>query len=547
MRARYLRLQVPGRNCLHLDEVEIFAAENDRNVALGKPATQSSVCEWSTFKKSSSTASSYPVESVVERGLRLAASLRSLGAAVNAEVKALEQAGGRWKTLRADASDGARRKIYFEAHWAVRKMAMANPLLDFKDLLFATSAPGRWSHMSDQYLGWWSQPGGGLYVLEDFRSDRPNLRPLIAGFPPGNVLRPELDFDAKKVLFAWCRYYPGLSEQPDKLDKAKLPEDSFYHLFEVHLDGTGLRQLTHGKYNDFDGRYLPDGRIVFCSTRRGQAIQCTQETAAATLKHDALPECYVRCGGDPSRPCAVYTLHAMDSNGGDLRPISAFEMFEWTPSVNDQGRILYSRWDYVDRFGQNAMGLWSTLPDGTSARALFGNYSRNPECIFEARSIPGSSRLVCTASGHHSITAGSLVLLDPKVGADNPQALTRLTPEVPFPESEGTPATYYANPYPLSEDYHLVAWSDRPLKFQGQVNDTAALGVYLRDVFGNLELLYRDPAIGSQYPLAIRPRRRAPQLTDQVAWDGPQRRGCCWSTCTRGWTRSRKERSNGCG
>jgi len=95
---------------------------------------------------------------------------------------------------------------------------------------------------------------------------------------------------------------------------------------------------------------------------------------------------------------------------------------EWTPSVDDQGRILYSRWDYVDRYGQNAMGLWSTLPDGTGARALFGNYSRNPECVFEARSIPGSSRLVFTASGHHSITAGSLVLLDCKFGPDAPQA-----------------------------------------------------------------------------------------------------------------------------
>ena len=313
-----------------------------------------------------------------------------------------------------------------------------------------------------------------------------------------------------------------MSEQPDKLDKGKLPEDSFYHLFEMNLDGTGLRQLTRGKYNDFDGRYLPDGQILFCSTHRGQAVQCNRETAAASLQQDALPECYVRCGGGPDRPCAVYTLHVMDAGGGNLRPISAFEMFEWTPSIDDQGQILYSRWDYIDRYGQNAMGLWSTLPDGTDARALFGNYSRNPECIFEARSIPASRRLVFTASGHHSITAGSLVLLDLRMGPDSPQALTRLTPEVPFPESEGTPSTYYANPFPLSEDHFLTAWSDRPLKFQGQVNDTAALGVYLYDAFGNLNLLYRDPAIGSQYPLPIRPRPRPPQLINQVNWDGPQ-------------------------
>ena len=62
---------------------------------------------------------------------------------------------------------------------------------------------------------------------------------------------------ASKVLFAWCRYYPHLAAEPNKLDKANVPEDAFYHLFEMNLDGSGVRQLTHGKYDDFDGRYLP--------------------------------------------------------------------------------------------------------------------------------------------------------------------------------------------------------------------------------------------------------------------------------------------------
>ena len=60
-----------------------------------------------------------------------------------------------------------------------------------------------------------------------------------------------------------------------------------------------------------------------------------------------MPDSYVRCGGDNTRPCAVYTLHVMDSDGGNLRPISAFENFEWTPMVADDGRILYARWDYI--------------------------------------------------------------------------------------------------------------------------------------------------------------------------------------------------------
>ena len=519
---RYVRIQVPGRNCLHLDEVEAFSSEGSRNVALNRPATQSSVCEWSTRKRRSGAPDNYPSGPVVERGLRLAANLQALGCELGPETARLREISRESKALPADASDEARRRLYLEACGTVRRLSLRNPLLDFDHLLFAASAPGRWSHMSDQYLGWWSQPGGALCVLENFKSEQARVRTLTTGLPPGNVLRPDLSYDGRKALFAWCRYYPGLSDQPDKLDKAKLPEDSFYHLFEVNLDGSGLRQLTRGKYNDFDGRYLPDGRIVFCSTRRGQATQYTRAAAEASLSQAALPEAYVRCGGGPERPCAVYTLHTMDGDGGNLVPISAFEMFEWTPSVDPQGRILYSRWDYVDRYGQNAMGLWSTLPDGTGAQALFGNFTRNPECLFEPRAIPGSSRLILTAAGHHSITAGSLVLLDPASAADAPQGITRLTPEVPFPESEGRPNTYYANPYPLSEEHYLVAWSDRPLKFQGEQNDLAALGLYLYDAFGNLNLLYRDPAIGAQYPLPVRPRPRPTQVSEQVNREGPQ-------------------------
>lgn len=522
-RARYVRLRVPGSNCLHLDEVEVYRTGQDRNVALGRPATQSSVCEWST-RKSLTHVPVYPTAKVVQQGRRLAESLQRLGASVDDVVRVLDEVGAAAAQLPPGAPESARRKLYFRARWAVRRLALANPLLDFDDLLLVRGAPGTWSHMSDQYLGWWSRPGGGLYILHDFRTDHARLQCLTEGLPPGNVIRPDLSYDGKKALFAWCRYYPGLCDWADKLDKSRLPEDSFYHLFEVNVDGTALRQLTYGKYNDFDGRYLPNGEIVFLSTRRGQWTQCSRATGAATLTNPALPECYVRCGGGPERPCAVYTLHTMDSRGGNLRPISAFEEFEWTPSVDDQGRIIYARWDYVDRYGQNNMGLWAALPDGTGVRAIYGNYTRNPECFFEARSVPGSRRLVFTASGHHSITAGSLVLLDPRFGPDVPAALTRLTPEVPFPESEGRPNCYYANPFPLSEEHYLTAWSDRPLKFQGETNDTAALGVYLYDAFGNLTLLYRDPEMGSQYPLPVRPRPRPPVVGRPATEEGTEAR-----------------------
>ncbi len=185
----------------------------------------------------------------------------------------------------------------------------------------------------------------------------------------------------------------------------------------------------------------------------------------------------------------------MDRQGQQIAQISPFEMFEWTPSVDQHGQILYARWDYVDRHNMPYMSLWSTLPDGTEARAVYGNYTRNPHCIFEARRVPDSRKIIFTASGHHAQTGGSLVLLDPQRGCDGEEPLTRLTPEVVFPESEGWPQTYFANPYPLSENHFLVSWSSAPLPpgtprpewgMAGPEND---LGIYLFDAFGNLNLL----------------------------------------------------------
>ena len=162
-----------------------------------------------------------------------------------------------------------------------RQLALQNPLLrGFDTLLFTKRVPGSFNHMSDQYYGWWSKPGGGLTCCAGSPPIRlPSSASRRRFKEPGSFLRPMLAYDASKVLFAWCRHYPQLAAEANKLDKANVPEDAFYHLFEMNLDGSGLRQLTHGKYDDFDGRYLPDGRIVFLSTRRGQSLQ-----AAGTVR-----------------------------------------------------------------------------------------------------------------------------------------------------------------------------------------------------------------------------------------------------------------------
>lgn len=526
--ARFVRLALSGKVYLHLDEVEIFAVGSDRNIALGKPATQSSVSTWSA-KHGMQVAEKqkpreYPFSTVIERGLRLAESQRRLGVKVDDQIATLKQVAAEVKRLPTDASDEVKRVLYFRAQWAVRQMALANPLLNFDRVLFVKHAPGMFPHMSDQHYGWWSRPGGGIYVLENFKSGQPRVRCLTSQFAPGSFIGPDISYDAKKVLFAYCRHHPELPDVKNKADKANVPEDAFYHVFEMNVDGSGLRQITRGKYDDFDPRWLPDGDIAFLSTRKGLALQCSAEYSNSTRDAD-LPDSYVRCGGDNYRPVPVFTLHAMNARGENLRPLSAFENFEWTPSLANDGRILYARWDYIDRFNGPFISLWSANQDGSSAQLVYGNYTVKPQLIFEARAIPGSPKLVFTASAHHSITGGSLCLLDRARGTEEDAPITRLTPEVCYPETEGSPEHYYANPYPLSEEYFLVGWADHRLPphcrvDDGEHNPRNAMGIYLYDAFGNLELLHRDPEISSMYPLPIVPRVKPPAMPAVAKWNG---------------------------
>jgi len=530
-RARYVRLALNGRSYFHLDEVQIYASDSDKNVALGKPATQSSTSQWSAKHTkvvfADDAPKQYATAEVIERGLKLAEELRRLGADIDEHTATLGQVAERLKLLPKDASEKVQRDLYMQARWAVRKMTLKNPLLDFDEILFVKRVPPAFPHMSDQYYGWWSRPGGGIYVLTGFKTGVPRFRPITEGWDEGSFLRPDISFDGRKVLFTYCKHYPHVHGIADKVNKDNLPEDAFYQIFEMNIDGTDVRRLTHGKYDDFDARYLPDGRIVFLSTRKGQAIQVCQSSAAASAEISDLPDSYVRCGGGNSRPVPVFTLQRMDGDGKNLEPMSAFENFEWTPSVSHDGRVIYARWDYIDRHNGPFMSLWSTNPDGTNPQLVYGNFTTRPQCVFEARSIPGSHKFVFTAAAHHSNMGGSLALLDRNLGTEEEPPLTRLTPEVCFPETEGWPRHYYANPYPLSEQFFLVTWSDRGLPGHSFIpgeerNPVNSMGIYLYDAFGNMELLHRDPEISSMYPLPIQSRRHPANRPDLVDWSGSQ-------------------------
>ena len=378
--------------------------------------------------------------------------------------------------------------LYHDACALRRKIAFANPLLDFTSILFAKRHRSRANHMCDQYFGWAAAPGGGIFVLEGAFGTEPRARGLLADavvesgrlkgskLAGGSALQPALSYDARTILFSYAECGVGAPKA------GRWSPERSYHVFRIDADGTQLAQLTDGSWNDLHPSWLADGRIVFISERRGGFGRCHP------------------------RQVPLYTLHAMDADGGGLMRLSHHEANEWHPSLNNDGMIVYSRWDYVDRGHNQAHHAWLTTPDGRDARALHGNFKPrhddNPDMELSVRAIPGSPRYVATAAPHHGQAFGSFILIDPRVPDDDAMGpVRRLTPEMGFVETGERGAQVYGTAWPLSENYHLCVY-DRGGKY----------GICLLDAFGNRELLYWDPNIACLGPVPLKARPAPPLI-----------------------------------
>ena len=449
------------------------------------------------------------IQTVLKCGDSLIENLAAAGAS-------LDGLTGPWQSLRDEhramsaagtASDSEWQTLWRRVHALRRQIALANPLAQVGPLVFLKRVPSAFSHQLTQYSGRCARPGGGVFVLE--APGRSMRCRQLAALPTGSYLHPEVSWDGRRVLFSFCETDPAAVDW-------RTNERQFYHLFEMDADGSGLRQLTDGPYDDFSPRYLPDGKILFLSTRRGG---------------------FHRCGRGP---CPVHTMAVANADGSDPRVISFHETHEWDPAVLNDGRVIYTRWDYVDRHAVHYQQLWTARPDGSGVRAFYGNNTLNPVGVWEARPVPGSNRVMATAAAHHAMTAGSIILLDVTRGIDGLAPITRLTRDALFPESEFPvqhwhatagvpeppevppeerrwPGHCYRTPYPLSEDYFLAAYSFEPLVGEPLANRANLFGLYLVDRFGNKELLYRDPSIGSLWPTPLRARPPAPAMVSSQA------------------------------
>ncbi|MEI6178494.1 MAG: hypothetical protein WCS43_16505 [Verrucomicrobiota bacterium] len=425
-----------------------------------------------------------PLDVQLRRTRALLASLRN---AVPPEMlRSFEALAVRARETGKTNDDAARKSVYQDLRALTRTLAFSNPLLRFKDVLFmGYTNPGGDNHMVDQYVGWNARAGGGLYLIRDFKTNPTIVNVLektvvengrFKGKPlaDGAFLRPDLSFDGKRIAFAWNNI-----------------SDKAYHIFTVQADGSHLLQITDGDcnqgqlgitnsgHNDFDPCWLPGGRLAFLTDRRGG---------------------YGRCHG---RPLMTYCLFSMKADGSDMVPLSYHETNEWNPSVDRDGKIVFTRWDYIDRDDCIAHHLWTCYPDGRDARSPHGNYplplsfdasdrsdgrSMRPNGEWNIRSIPGSQRYVATASGHHHHSFGQLVMIDSGIPDDGKMSQVRgiTTGQDRWPDTGGD----FGTAWPLSESFHLCNYH----------ND-----IILLDSFGNKELICPRSAVPGKMDRIIHP------------------------------------------
>jgi hypothetical protein len=504
-RARFVRVGLANNEYFHLDEVEVFSAENlETNLALDRPAMQSSTSAWSTPRKKPA---SNRFRLAARDALKLATATRTLMAdsdRIASYDTALADLQSRFDEA---APDTDFQELYIEIRHLRRELILSHPALDFDRLLInKRPPPNAQAHMCEQYLGRHSASGPGLVILDSWRNDPRETVLLEAMLPQGSVLHPDLSFDAKRVIFSFCDHTPVVD------DNIRLPihqtEIGYgynnqetgarrFSIYEASIDGKTVRQLTGTpsdrmetaydratvQIEDLDPCYLPDGSFVFTSTRSQN---------------------FGRCHGGVYKP--AFVLYRADADGSDIRQISFAEANEWDPSVLPDGRIIYTRWDYINRHNTWFQSLWVTKPDGTATAHYYGNYTKNPCVVAESRSIPGTGKVVATAAAHHFITGGSIITVDPRLGQDGPEPLTRITPEVKFPETEGWGGKgCFATPYPLSEEMFLAAYSPEVINYGDRPSD-AAFGIYLVDSLGGRELIYRDADVSCFTPIPVRPR-----------------------------------------
>jgi len=417
-----------------------------------------------------------------------------------------------------------------------REALLANPLIADNPLLFVVRYPDRAA--THEYLGGNTFLGNGSALkLLDVKSGKTTT---LVDNPDGVIRSPCVNFDGKRVVFS-------------------MNKGGNFHIFEIDTSVTvasrsgehPIRQLTTATdVSDVDPVYLPDGGIAFASSRNLKWVPCDTQVA---------PQ-----------------LFRMTGDGENIHQITRSLVHENQLSLMPDGRILYSRWDYVDRNFADGHGFWVANPDGTDQAIIWGNNTTHPSAGWNARAIPGTGQLLCILGTHHNCLGGALAVLDPTKAVDGYESVVRTWPAHVkerfrdlekldlekekkrhvavwkamntwppealrlahedsnlrihrWDDAQWNVKPWYDTPWPLVDGYHAAEESSRGDAAAGKyflcsrgIRRRPGNAIWLVDVFGNeIKVHCEDPGCYSPMPLA--PTRRPislPPRRDYGTGDG---------------------------
>lgn len=277
--------------------------------------------------------------------------------------------------------------------------------------------------------------------------------------------------------------------------------DNRWNVFEVKLNNGDCKKLIDNPEPDlefYDGTYLPDGRIIANSNIGYQGVPCVN-------------------GSDPVGNMVLYTPQSKN-----LRRLTFDQDANWNPVIMNNGRVMYTRWEYTDLTHYYTRIVMNMNPDGTEQKALYGSGSMFPNSTFDVQPLPGyASAFVGIISGHHGVArSGRLILFDPakvRKGAagmlqEIPHRNRPIVEEVKDRLVDGV-WPQFIKPSPLNDTYFLVA---------AKLDKNDLWGIYLVDKFDNVTCLHKMEGEGYISPIAVRKTVTPPAIPDRVKLDDKQ-------------------------
>lgn len=377
-----------------------------------------------------------------------------------------------------------------------------NELVGSTSLLFLKRYSFQSNHYYTDYVNGCRYYGGNICLL-DLRTQK--VSELVPELQNGIFGRFDLNYEADKLVFDW-----------------KQEQQSGFRIYEQNLLSGELRQLTsppvnedelirtyrvteeyHHGTDDMQPIYLPDGRICFISTRCQYGILCDGPDNFTTT-----------------------VLYRMNADGSQMEKLTNSSLSESTPSVMNDGRILYTRWEYVDKGAVAVKCLWAMRPDGTNPVEIFGNTLALPPTLLSGRQVPGHSNLFTCLGTPHCCPqngVGTVLKIDINEASRTSDPMSCITPNTDVRSEHGIYQFYegdwhrtdegpvYCDPFPISDKMYLV--SHNPHSY---FNDKDAWELYLIDDFGNHIPIYSDPDISCWQPIPFQSRTRPPVIQSSI-------------------------------